>query len=474
MAKEKLPKGLAPVALIMVVGALPPMLDSTIVNVAVNSLAKVFAADLDVIQWAVTGFVLALAVAVPFSGWLVQRMDGKKIYMGALVLFLIGSALSGVSWNVESLICFRVIQGFAAGILITSLSTLLVQMAGSENLGKMMSLVGIPAVFAPIIGPVIGGLIMQYLPWNWLFFVNLPIGAAGLILLQWKLPKFAAGNPSAKLDWPGVLLLAVTSCALIYGITRVVRAGSGALGVVSIAVGAAAFLAYVLYGFRRKERALIPLSMFRSKNFTAAFIALFLSGFALNGPLLLLPMLFQNVFLTRSQGSSVIISALWLVPQGAGMLITRPVVGRLIDRIGARFVALPSILVTLIGTIPFAFLGASASPFLIWAILLVRGAGVGGFLVPLMADCFVGLSKAQVPQASVATRIVQNIGSAFGSAVLATVVSNTVASHPDNIIGAYHAGFLTSLIFTAVSVAPALFLTNKLGGRRDASASQPV
>ena len=460
--KEKLPKGMAVIALIMVLGALPPMLDSTIVNVAVNSLKGVFGTSLDMIQWAITGYVLALGIAVPFSGWLIQRIDGKKIFTGALVVFLIGSLLSGFAWNVESLIIFRVFQGLSAGILITSLSTLIVQMAGSDNLGKMMSLVGIPAVFGPIVGPVIGGLIMQYLPWNWLFFVNLPVGIIGLILIGWKVPKFEAANKSAKLDLPGVIVLAITSGALIYGITEVVKVNSRTSGIEFLVVGMAAFIGYVIYAWRRKGKSLIPLDMFRSKNFSAAFISLFLSGFALNGPMLLLPMLFQNVFLQNSKGFTVIFSALWLLPQGMGMLISRPLVGRLIDRIGARFVTLPAILITLLGTIPFAFIGASTSPILIWAILLVRGVGVGGFIVPLMADCFVGLQKVQVPQASVATRIIQNIGAAFGSAVLATIVSNVLIQQPGDMVGAYHIGFSTSLIFMVVSIVPALFLTNKL------------
>jgi len=457
MANNKLPKGIMSVALIMVVGALPPMFDSTIVNVAINSLAKVFSTDLDVMQWAVTGYVLALGIAVPFSGWLIKRLSGKQLFMGSLVLFLIGSLLSGLSWNIASLIIFRVVQGFAAGIMTPTLSTLAVQLAGKDNLGKLMSMVGIPVVFGPIIGPVIGGLILEYLPWHWLFFVNLPIGVIGLVLLQWKMPTFEARDKQAKLDWPGVLLLAVTSGTLVYGVTQVVKTDARSTGIVFLVIGAVAFLAYVIYALRGKQKALIPLSMFRSKNFSAAFISLFLTGFATNGPMLLFPMLFQNV-----RGLSVIMSALWLIPQGAGMLIMRPFIGRWTDRFGARWVVLPSLLITIIGTIPFVFFTATTSTWLVWAVLLVRGIGVGGFIVPIMADSYTGLPNSQVPVASVATRIVQNIGAAFGSAVLATVVTDVLTRHPLDLAGAYHVGFITSLAFMVIGVVPALFLTNKL------------
>jgi len=457
-AEDGLPKGTTATALIMVLGALPTMLDSTIVNVAINGLARTFSTDLAMMQWAVTGYVLAMGVAVPFSGWLIKRLDGKSIYMAALAAFLVGSLLSAMSWNVGSLIVFRLIQGFAGGILMPLLSTIAVQLAGgSQNLGKLMSIVGIPAVFAPIIGPVVGGLIMQYLPWNWLFLVNLPIGAIGLVGLQLKLPKFPPVDKSAKLDWPGVILLAIVSGALIYGVTEVVKADKRTIGVVFLVLGAAALVTYVVYALRRREKALISLDLFSSRNFSAAFVSLFLAGFATNGPMLLFPMFFQNV-----RGLSVVMSALWLIPQGLGMLIARPQVGKLTDRVGARFVVLPAIALTLAGTIPFAFFDAGTSQWLVWAVLLVRGAGVGGFVVPLMADSFVGLAKTQVPTASVATRIIQNVGAAFGSAVLATVVTTALTKLSGDLTSAYHAGFVASLIFMIVGVAPALFLTNKL------------
>ncbi|MCL2833978.1 MAG: multidrug efflux MFS transporter [Treponema sp.] len=456
---DKLPKGVMATALIMVLGALPPMLDTTIVNVAIKGLAGAFNVDLSVIQWAVTGYVLAMGIAVPFSGWLIRKYDGKIIYMGSIGLFVIGSLLSGLAWNAQSLIAFRFLQGFAGGILLPLLSTMAVQLAGgSAHLGKLMSLVGIPVVFIPIIGPIAGGLIMQYLPWQWLFFINLPLGAIGLVCLQWKLPKFEASDRTAKLDWPGVLLLAVTSGALIFGVTEAVKPGDHVIGIIFLVTGAAAFMVYVFYALKRQGKAIIPLDLFRSRNFSAAFIALFLAGFATNGPLLLFPMFFQNV-----RGLSVILAALWLIPQGIGMLLARPQIGKLTDRIGARNIVLPSIVLTLAGTVPFVFFNVNTSQWLVWVVLLIRGAGIGGITVPLMADCFTGLEKPQVPAASITSRIIQNIGGAFGSALLATVVSSFLVNNAGNLTGAYHAGFITSIIFMIISIAPALFLTNKIG-----------
>jgi EmrB/QacA subfamily drug resistance transporter len=462
MEKDKLPKGLLSIAWILVLGALPPMLDSTIVNIAVNDLAKVFSASFVVTQWVVTGYVLALGMAVPFSGWLMQKYDGKKVYMYALGLFLISSLLSGFAWNIESLIAFRVLQGIASGIIIPTLTTLVAQAAGGENIGRLMSVVGIPVVFGPIAGPVIGGLILQHSEWQWLFFVNLPVGALALIIAQWKLPKFEPVNRSAKLDWIGILLLAMLSGMFIYGITEI-RAESkhAATGILALGIAFLSLISYLLYAWKQKSEALIPLDLFQSKNFSAVFFSLFLAGFATNGPMLLFPMFFQNVL-----GLDVITSALWLIPQGLGMLVARPLIGNLTDKIGARYVVLPSIAITIIGTFPFIFFDVDSAQWIIWIVLFIRGIGVGGITVPVMSDAYVGLEKSQMPAASVATRIIQNVGAASGSAILATVVSHVLGgAAAANLAGAYHSGFVTSLIFMGISILPALFLTDKLKNR---------
>jgi EmrB/QacA subfamily drug resistance transporter len=460
LKKEKIPKGVISICMILVLGALPPMFDSTIVNIAVNDLSKLFSTTFSVMQWVVTGYTLSLGIAVPFSGWLVQKFDGKKIFMSTLGLFLISSLLSGMAWNIQSLIIFRIFQGFAAGLMIPTLTTMVVNIAGQENLGSLMSIVGIPIVFGPIVGPIIGGLILKHVTWHWLFFVNLPVGIIALILMYFKLPKFEPTNTKAKMNLPGIILLGLTSGMFIYGITKIKGTGNNITGIFAIVIGLISIIVYTIYAWKMKEKALIPLKLFKSKNFSASFIALFLAGLATNGPMLLFPIFFQEV-----RGLDVITSALWLIPQGAGMLMTRSIVGKMTDRIGARFVVLTSIIITIIGTLPFAFFDMGTNPWIIWAILLVRGIGIGGVTIPIMSDSYIGLEKIQIPQASVATRIIQNIGAAFGSAVLSTIVSNHMIGKKlatINISNAFHAGFITSLIFTAAMIIPALFLTNKL------------
>lgn len=456
----KLPKDLIRVAIVLVLGAIAPMLDTTMVNIAVNHFGQDFRASLDTVQWIITGYVLSMGIAVPFSGWLIQRFEGKAVYFMAELLFLISSVLAGFAWNIESLIAFRLVQGFAAGLIIPLLTTLMVQAAGQDNMGKLMAIVGLPIVLGPILGPVIGGLIVEYVSWRWIFYINAPIGIIALYFIYRRLPRFPATSKQTALDWIGILLLGGFSASYIYGITQAADLGFGNAATIGfIALGIVLTIAYVIYAFRRPAAVIVPLNLFRFKNFTGSVIALLLAGTGTNGAMLLLPLFFQNV-----RQESVIVAALSLVPQGLGMLLARPAIGTLTDKIGAKFVVLVSIAVTFVGTLPFVWFSQTTPYWLIGIVLLVRGIGIGGITIPVMTDSYTRLSGHQIPQASVATRIIQNVGGAFGSAVLATVVANLMKqAAPDgsNLASAYHTGFLVATVVTVTMAVPALLLTNK-------------
>nr|WP_296973452.1 DHA2 family efflux MFS transporter permease subunit [Thermobacillus sp. ZCTH02-B1] len=392
---------------------------------------------------------------------MVQRFEGKAVYFFAELLFLFSSLLAGLSWNIESLIAFRIVQGGAAGLIIPLLTTLLVQAAGQDQMGRLMAIVGLPVILGPILGPVAGGLLVEYVSWRWIFYINVPIGIVALAFISMKLPRFPAANRRAALDWTGILLLGGLSASFIYGITRGAEGGGsgGRASIGFIALGAILTIAYIVYARVRPAAAIVPLGLFRYRSFTGSVIALFLAGFGTNGAMLLLPLYFQNV-----RHDSVISAALALLPQGAGMLLARPVIGTLTDRIGARRVVLAATAITVAGTVPFILFPPDVPDWLIGLALFIRGIGVGGITIPVMTDSYTGLVGPQVPQASVATRIIQNIGGAFGSAVLATVVAlklrQAVPDLPHE-AAAYHTGFLVATVLTAAMAVPALLLTNK-------------
>jgi MFS family permease len=201
----------------------------------------------------------------------------------------------------------------------------------------------------------------------------------------------------------------------------------------------------------------IDLHLFKSRNFSVSTVLLFISGIVSNGAMLLLPLYYQQV-----RGESVLFAGLWLIPQGVGMLLTRSWVGNLVDHIGSRLIAMISLVVTIVGTLPFAFAGADTNQGLLAIALLIRGAGMGGLVIVMMTSAYVGLRRELVPDASIATRIFLTIGGAFGSAILATILQHQLSSGNGAGImaaaGAYNVAFGWSIGFTVVAVLPALLL----------------
>jgi len=459
--KPGLPKEILTAAWAIALGAIAPMLDSTMVNIAINKLTKDFNTTLDIIQWSITGYVLALAIAVPISGWLMNKFNGKKVFVGAVIAFGVISILAGISWDISSFIFFRLLQGFSAGIITPLMSTLLVKTAGPENLGRVMAIVSTPMIFGPILGPVIGGLIVQGASWHWIFFINVIIVSIAAPFMMKTIPDFKPFNKDSKLDIFGITVLSIMSASMIYGITRATDHASFNNGQTILWVGIGFVLAviYLIYNRIRKNQTVLPMNLFLRKNFLAASSGLFLANIAVMGPMLILPLFFQNFrHFTSSE------AALALVPQGVGMLVTRPMIGKMIDKIGAKYVVIVSLMLSLIGTIPLIFVTDKTNMIWISILLFIRGTSFGGIMLPLTSDAYTGLDSKQLPEAGVGINIIENLGSSFGSAAIATIVATVTQGLKPSIssnLSGYHAGFFISAIVLALIFIPSLFLTHK-------------
>ncbi|GGH76388.1 EmrB/QacA subfamily drug resistance transporter [Pullulanibacillus pueri] len=465
-ANKKIDPAVMKMAWILLIGLLAPLFDTTIMNVAIDTLGNALHTSVSTIQWVMTSYLIALGIVIPISGWALNRFGGKNIWIFALSLFLIGSVLSSLSWNVGSLIAFRVIQGMGGGLMMPIMQTMVVRATGGEKLGKLMAIVGLPVLIGPILGPVLGGVIIHYLNWHWIFYVNIPICLIALILAVWGLPKDEATNQSQKLDFIGLSLLSPSIVLMIYGLTKV----SARLGffhssvIIPIVIGLIFMMVFCLYVLRKSHNPVIDIRIFKSMPFTASSCLLFLSGLSSYGGMLLLPLYYQQV-----RGESVLVSGILLIPQGVGMLLTRSLAGKLTDAIGSRWVVLCGTLLTLIGTIPFAFCGAHTSEFLLAIALVVRGGGLGGVMLPIMATAYDGLSKEQIPHASSATRILQQIGGAFGASVLAVILQNQMTSQSALTIAArntaFNHTFMWTVGFTLMSLIFIVFLPHKKANR---------
>jgi EmrB/QacA subfamily drug resistance transporter len=420
------------VASVVIVGVIMSILDTTIVNVALDVLSRDLDAPLATIQWVSTGYLLALAMVIPLSGWMSERFGSKPVWMVSVGLFGLGSALCAVSWSAGSLIFFRVLQGLGGGMILPVGMSLLAQTAGPQRVGRVMSVVGVPMLLGPILGPVIGGLIVDSASWRWIFLVNVPISLAALPLAARLLPRDTGRADAGRLDWLGLALLSPGLAGIVFGLSE--TESQGGIGHPSafgpILAGLLLVALFVVHG-RRASRPLIDLTLFRSSHFRAAAATIFLVGGALFGAMLVLPLYYQ-----LGRGDSALTAGLLIAPQGIGAAIAMPFTGRLTDRIGGGHVAFAGLAVMTLATLPFVWIGPGTSSTLLVGALVVRGLGLGGAMMPSMAAAYAVLAPAAVPRATSALNVLQRIGGSIGTALLAVILQNEMRAAVPNGAGA--------------------------------------
>ncbi|MDR1449800.1 MAG: multidrug efflux MFS transporter [Propionibacteriaceae bacterium] len=456
----------------VLVGGLAVLFDTTIVAVALHTLATELHASVAVIQWVTTGYLLALGVTIPITGWAQRLLGGKRLWLIALALFLTGSILSSLARSAGSLIAFRAVQGVGGGIMLPLMSTLVVQAAGGKNLGRIMSVVSLPAVLGPILGPVVGGLILEHLPWPWMFWVNVPFCVAGFVLAQITLPKDGPVR-RAPLDAVGFALLAPGLVGLLWGVSNSSEAGGFGRNDVLWPLGAGLGLlaAFTLWSLRRKTGALVDVRLLKHWPLASASMLLFLSGITLYGAMILFPLYFQQL-----RGTTVLTAGLLLIPQGLGTLASRSLAGKLSDVMGARWLVLTGFLIALLGTAPFGLADANTNGQWLLAALLVRGVGLGAVTIPLMALGFRGLEPAQTPDASIITRIASQVGGSFGVAVLAVIFTGAAAGAATavSLASAFQHSFRWAIGFTGAGVLLSLTLPGRLADATGVSPPTPA
>jgi EmrB/QacA subfamily drug resistance transporter len=474
---------LAP-AVVVVLGAIMTILDATIVNVALPTLGQDLHISISVIQWVPTIYLLAFATVIPLSGWAASRFGAKNVWLASLATFVAGSMMAGLSPSIGVLIAARVVQGLGGGMIMPLGQAMLAQVAGPERMGRVMSIVGVPMLLAPISGPLIGGSLIDIASWRWIFFINLPVGLIAIALAIRLLPA-SAPRPGRRLDVSGAVLMSGGLALFLYGLAQTSQhsqlASAGAIG--PMAAGAALLALFVWHALRTATP-LLDLRLLRQRGFATGAAANLVLGTALFGVALLLPLYFEVV-----RGRSPLQTGLLLAPQGFGAALTISLAGYLTDKVGAHRVVPVGVLIAVAGTGWYTQIGAHTPYWQLLLALFLIGAGMGATVTPAMAAAFQGLPPAAMGQATSAINVVQRVAGALGSALLAVVLQQAisarlpmfhggigqaaavVATSPhaaDSVASAFGVAFAVSLAISVLALVPAMLLPGRLPASRGA------
>lgn len=421
---DKLDRGVLKVAGVVVLGAIMSILDVTVVSVALPTFQSEFGASYATVAWTMTAYTLALAAVIPITGWAADRFGTKRLYLTSLVLFVLGSVLCSMAWDIGPLIGARILQGLGGGMLMPLGMTIMTRAAGPDRIGRVMAVLGIPMLLGPIGGPILGGWLIDVASWHWIFLINLPIGIFAFIAAFRVLPKDQP-QPSETFDFVGMALLSPGLAAFLYGVSSIPEHGTvnNAEVLVPAIIGLILVVAFVFHALR-KDHPLIDLHLFLNRHLTIAVVTMSLFIVAFMGAGLLFPSYFLQV-----RGESTLMAGVLMAPQGLGAMITMPIAGRLTDKIGPGKLVLGGIVLIALGMGTFTQLEADTPYSLLLGSLFVMGLGMGMTMMPIMTAALASLTHGEVARGSTLMNIVQQTGGSIGTAVMSVILTNHILSN---------------------------------------------
>lgn len=417
--EAKLDAAVLKVAAVVVLGAIMSILDITVVSVALPTFQAEFDASYAHVAWTMTGYTLALATVIPLTGWAADRFGTKRLYLLALLLFVLGSVLCSLAWDITSLITFRVLQGLGGGMLMPLGMTIMTRAAGPERIGRVMAVLGIPMLLGPIGGPILGGWMIESLSWHWIFLINVPIGIVAMFA-AWRILAKDSPTPSESFDFVGMLLMSPGLALFLYGVSSIPEEGTVAAAKVLVPAGVGAVLiaAFVRHAFK-PEHPLIDLRLFKNKQLTTAVVTLSLFAIAVMGAMLLIPSYFLQV-----RGESTLQAGILVAPQGLGAMLTMPIAGRLVDKTGPGRIVLFGLTLVLGGMAVLTQVGAQTSYVVVLGALFLMGMGMGASMMPTMTAALQTLRDHMIARGSTMMNIVQQVATSIGTAVMSVVLTN--------------------------------------------------
>ncbi len=457
------------VALISVFGMFMNLLDLTIVNVAVPVLAFELDASAQEVQWVVTAYLLAVAVGIPVSGWAGDRFGTKLMFVLALAFFTIGSALCAFAWNIESLIVFRGLQGLGGGLLMPVSQTMVFRAFPQQERSKAAGILIVPTTFAPASGPLVGGIILDYLAWPWIFLVNIPVGVIAIVLAIAFLREQREDAPG-RIDIPGLVLASGGLAVFLYGLAEAGERGFGDPVVLGFGGAGLVLLALFVLVELRTEEPLIDVRLFANRLFAVANASQAVAFMGFSATLFLLPLILQ-----LERGLSPFESGLATFPQAIGVMVMAPLLARIYPIVGPRRLVAVGLLAASATTVPLILMDLETDLWWVRGTMFARGMGFSMMLVPLQTAAFAQISMADTGRATAALNATRQVAQSFGVAIIATVLTSRLAHYgaalgpADSVAGsvsAFSDGFVVTAIFIAAGVLVSLLIRD-----RDAAAT---
>lgn len=425
------------------------ILDGTIVNVAIPTLADVFGVTDAEIDRAIIGYLVGLAVFIPTSGYLADRFGARTVFLSSLTLFTLASALCGVAQSLPQLVVFRIFQGIGAGVMGPLGAAMLYRAFPQNERAKAATAVISVAVIAPAVGPVLGGAIIEFLNWRWIFYVNVPIGIVAFIV-GWLVIRDFGSERAVRFDGIGFVLAGVGLGATLYGITVARDLGwTSPIVVVAIAAGILSLIALPIHE-RRVEQPLLRFELLRSPIFRSIQVLAFPTYAAFVGLIFLLP-----VYLQSLRGFSALETGLATFPQAVGVWLSSQLVGRVLyGRVGPRRLLLFGLTAALIIGLVIAQSDLTTSLWTVRLLMFARGLGLGFAFIAIQTAVYAQTSVEDTAQATAMFSANRQAAPAFGVALTAAVLAGVATDSASPQLGAYQAAFwVSALLFVPALIA---------------------
>ncbi|MEK3720715.1 DHA2 family efflux MFS transporter permease subunit [Paenibacillus sp. FSL H8-0034] len=411
----------------IVLGTFVSVLNSSLMNVALLKFVAVFGSDVPTVQWVITGYMLAAAVVIPMSGFLGARFGNKNVFIYSVLGFTIGSVLCGIAWSDSTLIMFRIIQGLAGGFIMPVGMSIIYTTFPREKVGTAIGLWGVAAMVAPALGPTVGGYMIQYYSWRWLFLVNIPIGLFAFIMGKILL-KDSPRKLDIKFDTAGAVLSILFFGTLMLALSKGQSEGWTSLFIVSLLFVSFFSLLLLIWVELGSKNPLLDLKIFKNPQFTMSTIAGSLVMMGMLGGTFLTPLYLQNI-----QSMSAMDTGLLMMPQSIAMAFMMPISGKLTDKFGIIPVGIVGLATLGFTTMELHMLTADTPNHWLNVVLTIRAIGIGLVMMPLTSAGMMSIPTSQVGNASPLSNVVRQVAGSMGIALFTSIMSSRQLVHYQHI-----------------------------------------